>query len=91
LVPVSFLLHSTTKGLYVPVNAITLFDDKHVVFLVEDNKAVLREITVHDSYRELRRIEGEGIEPGAQVIVGGVHYISDKQPITIVGQETLLK
>lgn len=91
LVPVSFLLHSTTKGLYVPVNAITLFDDKHVVFLVEDNKAVLREITVHDSYRELRRIEGEGIEPGAQVIVGGVHYISDKQPITIVGQEALLK
>jgi len=91
LVPVSFLLHSTTRGLYVPVNAITLFDDKHVVFLVEDNKASLREITVHDSYRELRRIEGEGIEPGAQVIVGGVHYISDKQPITIVGQETLLK
>ncbi|MEE8233922.1 MAG: HlyD family efflux transporter periplasmic adaptor subunit, partial [Gammaproteobacteria bacterium] len=91
LVPVSFLLHSTTKGLYVPVNAITLFDDKHVVFLVEDNKAVLKEITVHDSYRELRRIEGAGIEQGAQVIVGGVHYISDKQPVTIVGQETLLK
>ncbi len=91
LVPVSFLLHSTTKGLYVPVNAITMADNKHVVFLVENNKASRREITVHDSYRELRRIEGEGIEPGVQIIVGGVHYISDNQPVTIVGQEVLLK
>jgi len=91
LVPVSFLLHSTTKGLYVPVNAITMVNNRHVVFLVENNKARLKEITVHDTYQELRRIEGEGIEPSAQVIVGGVHYISDKQPVTIVGQETLLK
>ncbi len=91
LVPVSFLLHSTTKGLYVPVNAITMVNDKHIVYLVEDNKAVLREITVHDSYQELRSIEGTGIEPGAHLIVGGVHYISNAQAVTIVGQENLLK
>ena len=91
LVPVSFLLHSTTKGLYVPVNAITMVNDKHIVYLVEDNKAVLREITVHDSYQELRRIEGTGIEPGAQLIVGGVHYVFDAQAVKIVGQENLLK
>jgi len=91
LVPVSFLLHSTTKGLYVPINAITMVNKKHVVFLVENNKAKLKEITVHDTYLELRRIEGEGIEPGAQVIVGGVHYVSNEQPVNIVGQEKLLK
>ena len=62
-----------------------------VVFLVENNKAKLKEITVHDTYLELRRIEGEGIEPGAQVIVGGVHYVSNEQPVNIVGQEKLLK
>jgi len=91
LIPVSFLLNSTTKGLYVPINAITIVDGKHIVYLVEDNKAVLREITVHDSYQELRRIEGIGIKAGAQLIVGGMHYVSDTQPVVIVAQESLLK
>jgi RND family efflux transporter MFP subunit len=89
LVPVRFLLHATSRGLYVPVNAITMVDGKHVVFVVEDKKARERQITVHDMFRELRRIEGEGIQPGTQVIVSGMHYVSDGQPVTIVGDESL--
>lgn len=89
LVPVRFLLDAAPKGLYVPMNAITMIDDKHVVFLAEDDQARMTEVTVHDLYHELRRIEGEGVAPGARVIVSGVHYVSDGQPVTIVGREQL--
>lgn len=71
------------------MNAITMIDDKHVVFLAEDDQARMTEVTVHDLYHELRRIEGEGVAPGARVIVSGVHYVSDGQPVTIVGREQL--
>ena len=89
LVPVRFLLHAIPRGLYMPVNAITMVDGKHVVFVVEDKKARKRQVTVHETFRELRRIKGEGIRPGTQVIVSGVHYVSDGQPVTIVGHENL--
>ncbi len=89
LVPVRFLLHTTPRGLYVPVDAITVIGDKHVVYVVEKNTARATEVTVHEPYRELRRIEGAQIGPGTQVIVGGMHYVSDGQPVTIVGEERL--
>jgi hypothetical protein len=38
---------------------------------------------VHESFEELHRIEGEGITSGANVVVGGVHYVSDGQPVTV--------
>ena len=91
LVPVSFLQHSTKKGIYVPINAISKVDDMHIVYIAENDKAKAIEISLHETYRELHRIEGDGIEPGVKVIVGGVHYISDEQPIRIVGQEGSLK
>ena len=77
------------RGHYVPVDAITSIDGKHVVFVVEEKKARMTEVAVLETYRELRRIEAESIVPGTAVIVGGVHYVSDGQPVTIVGQESL--
>lgn len=46
-------------------------------------------MTVHETYRELRRIEGEGLVPGDQIIISGMHYVADGEPISIVGYETL--
>lgn len=91
LVPVSFLQHSTKKGIYVPINAISKVDDKHVVYIAENDSAKMIEISLHETYRELRRIEGNGIEPGINIIIGGMHYVSDAQVIRIVGHEDLLK
>ena len=71
------------------MSAITVIDEKHVVFLVEEDRARLREVTVHETYHELRRIEGEEIGVGNQVIISGVHYVSDGQPVNIVGFENL--
>ncbi len=84
LIPVQFLVHKTPRGFYVPVDAITKVDGKHVVYVVEGTNARMAEVTVHESYRELRRVEGEHIDSGSDIVVDGVHYLSDGQPVTIV-------
>ena len=89
LVPVRFQMDATAKGFYVPMNAITVIDNQHVVFLVENDQARLTKVTVHETHHELRRIEGNGIKAGSQVIISGVHYVSDGQPLNIVGHENL--
>jgi hypothetical protein len=90
LVPVSFVLDATTEGFYVPVDAITVIGDQHTVFVVEGATARATAIKVHDTFHEWRRISGEDIGSGTQVIVGGVHFVSDGQPVTVVGQERLI-
>lgn len=85
LVPVQFSLSRATPGFYVPVRAITLVGDDEAVLVVEDGIARARVVTGHETIEEFRRIEGEGITSGTQVIVGGVHYVSDGQPVNITG------
>lgn len=85
LIPVQFALSATTPGFYVPNRAITLVGDSEVVFVVENGIAKARLVSVHETFEESRRIEGEGITTGAKVIVGGLHYISQDQPVTISG------
>ncbi len=83
LIPVQFSLSTTTPGFYVPNRAITLVGNSEAVYVVEDGVAIARPVSVHESFEELRRIEGEGITNSANVIVGGVHYVSDGQPVTV--------
>ena len=85
LIPVQFKLAATATGFYVPNRAITLLGDSEVVFVVENGVAKARPVSVHETFEERRRIEGEGISNGAKVIVGGVHYVSHDQPVTISG------
>ncbi len=87
LIPVQFSLSTTTPGFYVPNRAITLIGDSEVVYVVENGVATARPVSVHGSFEELRRIEGEGITDSARVVVGGVHYVSHGQPVTVT--ETL--
>lgn len=89
LVPVKFTLSASPPGFYVPTSAITLSDNGEAVFVVENGRAVERPVSVRETFEELRRIEGEGIAEGVLVIVGGVHYVSDDQPVTIIGREAV--
>ena len=66
-----------------PNRAITLIGDNEAVFVVENGVAKARPVSVHEMFEERRRIEGEGITTGTNVIVGGVHYVSDGQPVTV--------
>jgi RND family efflux transporter MFP subunit len=86
LVPVQFSLTNSTPGFYVPVGAITLVGEAETVMVVEDGMARARAVTGYETIEEFRRIEGEGISNGTQVIVGGVHYVSDGQPVTVTGK-----
>jgi hypothetical protein len=85
LVPVQFSLSRTLPGFYVPNRAITLLGDRQTVFVVEDGVARARSVSVHETFEELSRIEGDGITSGAKVIVDGLHYVSDGQPVSITG------
>ena len=87
LVPVQFELSAVPRGFYVPIHAITLTQAGEAVLVVEDGLARERPVTLHETFQEYRRIEGDGITDGTQVIVGGVHYLSDGQPVSIA--ETL--
>ena len=83
LIPVQFSLSRTEPGFYVPNRAITLVGNSEVIFVVEDGIAKARPVSVHESFENLRRIEGDGIISGTNVVVGGVHYVSDGQPVTV--------
>jgi RND family efflux transporter MFP subunit len=83
MIPVQFSLSTTSPGFYVPGRAITLIGDREVVYVVEEGIAKARPVTVHESFKELRRIEGAEINNGVNVIVGGVHYVSEGQPVTV--------
>jgi hypothetical protein len=85
LVPVQFSLSRTLPGFYVPNRAITLLGGRQTVFVVEDGVARARPVSVHETFEELSRIEGDGITTGAKVIVDGLHYVSDGQPVSITG------
>lgn len=87
LVPVRFLLDATPRGFYVPVDAIVTVGDRLAVFVVEAGVARLRTVSVHESYQELRRIEGEGIETGSSVITGGMHFVSDGEAVRVIESE----
>ena len=88
IVPVRFELESTPRGFYVPVGAITRVSGALTVYLLENGMARARTVTVttRDVHGELCRVEGDGITSGAQLIVGGVHYVSDGQPVTVVSR-----
>ena len=85
LVPVRFDLAPAPKGFYVPGTAITLIGDAYHVFRVEDGVARATPVSLHESVEGRRRIEGESIAQGIRVIVGGVHYVSDGQPVSVTG------
>ncbi len=88
LVPVQLSLSGAPVGFYVPTNAVILADSGPAVVVVEAGVARERAVSVHGAFEEWRRIEGEGIGEGSQVIVGGVHYVSDGQPVSITAAET---
>ncbi len=90
LVPVRFVLNTTPKGFYVPINAIAKIDGRHIVNVVVDGKAEPVPVTVHETYREFRRVAGDRLSIGSAVIVSGIHLVSKGQPVSVVGQLTNL-
>ncbi len=83
LVPVRFTLASAPPGLYVPNTALTLLGEAYHVFRVENGVARATAVSLHETVDGRRRIEGKGLREGTRIVVGGVHYVSDGQPVSI--------
>jgi multidrug efflux pump subunit AcrA (membrane-fusion protein) len=84
LVPVNFVLDKIPTGFYVPMNAIRELNGAHSVFVVRDGAARRLPVTVHETFHDLRRIEGEGLAAGDAIVVEGAHYIGDGDAVRIV-------
>ena len=85
LVPTEFSIGGAPLGHYVPIVSVVSAGGGHQVAIVEGDHARMVTVDVHETYEELRRITGDAIRDGVRVIVGGVHYVSDGQPISIAG------
>jgi RND family efflux transporter MFP subunit len=85
LIPVSFDMGSLPRGFYVPVTAIKELNGKTWVFLNAGGVAKQVEVTAYESYEGTRRVAGEGLEEGAELIIKGVHYLSDGARLNVRG------
>ena len=83
LVPVRFNLSASPVGFYVPNSAIILLGDTPNVYRVENGLARTTPVSPLETVDEYRRIQGEGLADGVRIIVGGVHYVSDGQPVSV--------
>ena len=86
LVPVHFSLDTTPLGYYVPIDAITMTNDRHVIHAVVDGRVSVIPVDVHETYQESRRIEAAALKSGLAVVVGGVHYVTDGERVTVTGK-----
>jgi hypothetical protein len=81
-------------GFYIPRIAVLSDGDSHYVFAVpqDSNTAKRVEVQIRDTVGQNQRIEplADSLQAGDRVIVGGVHYVSDGQQVSLVEQlETL--
>ncbi|MGE3852718.1 MAG: HlyD family efflux transporter periplasmic adaptor subunit [Planctomycetota bacterium] len=92
LVGVELKRESPGEGLYVPLDVIVLPGGKPHVFLVvnENGTDVAKRVPVNVTaqVRDLRRIEGDGIAPGARVVTDGAQFLVPDQPIRVVSSQT---
>lgn len=90
LTAVSFTLGEKPEGFWVPIQAIRERNGTTTVLLVQDGKAIETEVKVApEPHEELRRIEGEGLQEGARIIVEGVHFTSNGDSVQVVHEATL--
>lgn len=83
IVPVMFNLGNSPQGFYIPSRAILGTENAPNILVVEDGKAVRKNVTVLDAKGDLSRIEGADITTGQKLIVDGVHFVSVGQPVHI--------
>ena len=90
LVPVLLAERAPPAGIYVPMNILSPIDDNHgVLFLAVDGAARRVEVSIKARVRQLVRVEGEGIEEGAEVIADAVHFLEDGEPVRVIRRQEI--
>ena len=83
LATVNLTTDARAEALVVPMDAVLDDNGKSIVYVVEGDMAVRREVTAGLSNGEFVEVSG-GIAEGDKVIVKGQNYLQDKSKITVV-------
>lgn len=83
LLPVTLRPGAARTGLYVPLRAIRELNGQLWVYAVADGKAKKVPVAVHEAAGELRRVTGEGLAAGQQIVLKGAHYVADGEPVSV--------
>ena len=87
IVPVSFESGGAQQGLWAPRDAIRNQNGKASVFAVDAKDRVVRvPVELFESSGSLQRIKGEGLGVGTQLVIAGLHYIANGDPVSIVSE-----
>ncbi|MCD4824714.1 MAG: HlyD family efflux transporter periplasmic adaptor subunit [Phycisphaerae bacterium] len=92
IVRVQFKRDERRPGFYVPMEAIMPTGESDGYVFVTNGadakmKAQKLTVTLHETIGELQRIDNDQLADGMSVIVEGVHYLKDGEPITIVSKK----
>ncbi|MBI4616747.1 MAG: HlyD family efflux transporter periplasmic adaptor subunit [Planctomycetes bacterium] len=83
LVLVSIEGGSVPGGFYVPEDAIREGEGESFVFLHGEGRVHRVGVTLHEEQNGRRRIEGAGLEAGAEIVVRGSHCLEDGDTVTL--------
>ncbi len=77
LVPISFDLGNYPKGIYIPLEAIQKDTKGYHIFIHKKGHAHRVPITIHETFKNMRRVESSNSLKGAELIVWGSHYVKE--------------
>lgn len=85
---VTFGLGKPRKALTIPKDAVvTTPDQKRMIYLVEDGKAVPREVKLGDASEDYLEVTGGGLEEGVQVVTVGNERLRPGQPVKVLAKD----
>ena len=87
LVPVTFDMRAAVPGLYVPNRAIMALNDERSVYVLKGDRVKKVPVTLHETSRQHRRVEGPGLVEGVRVVVRGAHYCHDGAKVVVLREE----
>lgn len=79
------------RGFYVPIDAINEKSGSHYVFVVDGEKVRQVEVSIADGPNTLKRIaaapdEDEELTEDTQIVLGGVHYLTDGESVNVAAE-----
>jgi RND family efflux transporter MFP subunit len=79
-----FITIKDIEGIWLYVSNI-LNDGEDYVYIVEDSRAVRKNIEIHDLYNEFVRVEG--LNSGDRIITSGMHSVHDGYLVNVLGDQ----
>lgn len=74
------------NSLIIPTNAITKKEGKSVVFIISDNKAVMKEVVVGQSSTEFTAVTGD-LKENDQIVISGQNLLDDGNLVKIMKED----